>query len=218
MGCRAQHRASHGNPIPDHHSACCTLLQGSEQPSPTSGNWVLHADGVCPAPHQCTKRSNLNMTLLLLRSLRLQRLGQCGGLFSCQIRRGLAGSLCRCDWRGPQRSKLRVCRRAFQLHSLTIHELLCREGGQCLAVFVGHSQGQPPPPPFRREKPNIPAQRSSEPFFSAKEVPSAQNLSPRAQTHLSFGCCVVGVMWKPKAALNLQKKFYCLRQCTSKRG
>ena len=42
--------------------------------------------------------------------------------------------------------------------------------------------------------------------FSAKEVPSAQDLSPRAQTHLPFGCSVVGVMWKPKAALNLQKK------------
>ena len=70
---------------------------------------------------------------------------------------------------------------------------------------------QPPPPPFRREEPNVPAQRSGEPFFSAKEVPGAQDLSPRAQTHLPFGCSVVGVMWKPKASLNLQKKFFISR-------
>ena len=27
------------------------------------------------------------------------------------------------------------------------------------------------PPPFRREKPNVPAQRSSEPFFQQKRFP-----------------------------------------------
>ena len=63
---------------------------------------------------------------------------------------------------------------------------------------------QPPPVPARK------TQRSGATFrqavFSAKEVPSAQDLSPRAQTHLPFGCSVVGVMWKPKASLNLQKK------------
>ena len=49
--------------------------------------------------------------------------------------------------------------------------------------------------------PLVPArktQRSGATFrravFSAKEVPSAQDLSPRAQTHLPFGCSVVGVM------------------------
>ena len=30
---------------------------------------------------------------------------------------------------------------------------------------------QPPPPPFRREKPNVPAQRSGEPFFQQKRFP-----------------------------------------------
>ena len=28
-----------------------------------------------------------------------------------------------------------------------------------------------PPPPFRREKPNVPAQRSGEPFFQQKRFP-----------------------------------------------
>ena len=65
---------------------------------------------------------------------------------------------------------------------------------------------QPPPPPVPARK----TQRSGATFrravFSAKEVPGAQDLSPRTQTHLPFGCSVVGVMWKPKASLNLQKK------------
>jgi len=38
--------------------------------------------------------------------------------------------------------------------------------------------------------------------FSAKQVPSALDLSPRPQTHLPFGCSVVGVTWKPKISLN----------------
>ena len=62
------------------------------------------------------------------------------------------------------------------------------------------------PPPRSGEK-NPTFRRA---VFSAKEVPSAQHLSPRAQTHLPFGCSVVGVMWKPKAALNLQKKISSL--------
>ena len=65
-----------------------------------------------------------------------------------------------------------------------------------------------PPHPVPARK----TQRSGTTFrravFSAKEVPSAQDLSPRAQTHLPFGCSVVGVRWKPKASLNLQKKFH----------
>ena len=32
----------------------------------------------------------------------------------------------------------------------------------------------------------------------------------RKHTYLPFGCSVVGVMWKPKASLNLQKKFSSL--------
>ena len=31
--------------------------------------------------------------------------------------------------------------------------------------------------------------------FSPKQVPSDLDLSPRAQTHLPFGCSVVGVVW-----------------------
>ena len=67
----------------------------------------------------------------------------------------------------------------------------------------------PSPVPARK------TQRSGATFrravFSAKEVPGAQDLSPRAQTHLPFGCSVVGVMWKPKASLNLQKKIFISR-------
>ena len=66
----------------------------------------------------------------------------------------------------------------------------------------------PPPVPARK------TQRSGATFrravFSAKEVPSAQDLLPGAQTHLPFGCSAVGVMWKPKAALNLQKNISSL--------
>ena len=69
---------------------------------------------------------------------------------------------------------------------------------------------QQPPPPVPARK----TQRSGATFrravFSAKEVPGAQDLSPRAQTHLPFGCSVVGVMWRPKASLNLQKKISSL--------
>ena len=71
------------------------------------------------------------------------------------------------------------------------------------------SNRNPPPVPARK------TQRSGATFrravFSAKEVPGAQELSPRAQTHLPFGCSVVGVMWKPKASLNLQKKIFISR-------
>ena len=43
--------------------------------------------------------------------------------------------------------------------------------------------------------------------FSAKQVPSALDLSPRPQAHLPFVCSLVGVMWKAKICLNFQKQF-----------
>ena len=79
------------------------------------------------------------------------------------------------------------------------------------AVACQPPTGNPPPVPARK------TQRSGATFrravFSAKEVPGAQDLSPRVQTHLPFGCSVVGVMWKPKASLNLQKKNFHLSVC-----
>ena len=79
--------------------------------------------------------------------------------------------------------------------------------------ICGSTRYSATPPPRSGEK----TQRSGATFrqavFSAKQVPSAQALSPRAQTHLPFGCSVVGVMWKPKASLNLEKNFH-LSVCT----
>ena len=68
----------------------------------------------------------------------------------------------------------------------------------------------PPPPPVPARKTQCSGATFRRAVFSAKEVPGAQDLSPRAQTHLPFGCSVVGVMWKPKASLNLQKKISSL--------
>ena len=59
-------------------------------------------------------------------------------------------------------------------------------------------------PPKRRRNPSKSQSKSAD--FSAKQVPSALDLSPRPQTHLPFGCSAVGVMWKPKISLNFQKK------------
>ena len=72
----------------------------------------------------------------------------------------------------------------------------------------------PPPPPVPARKTQCSGATFRRAIFSAKEVPGAQDLSPRAQTHLPFGCSVVGVMWKPKASLRLQKKFFHLSVCT----
>ena len=69
----------------------------------------------------------------------------------------------------------------------------------------------PNPPPVPARKPQCSGATFRRAVFSAKEVPGAQDLSPRAQTHLPFGCSVVGVMWKPKASLNLQKKNFISR-------
>ena len=66
--------------------------------------------------------------------------------------------------------------------------------------------GNPPPVPARKTQCSGATFRRA--VFSAKEVPGAQDLSPRAQTHLPFGCSVVGVMWKPKASLKLSKKIF----------
>ena len=67
--------------------------------------------------------------------------------------------------------------------------------GITLVVLMSH--GKPSPPKIGEE---IPTNWRTNQWtdFSAKQVPSALDLSPRAQTHLPFGCSVVGVMWKPK--------------------
>ena len=100
-----------------------------------------------------------------------------------------------------------------------IHQLVDRVLGRCQVNPSGRgAQKFTPPLPGAPNPSPVPArktQRSGATFrravFSAKEVPGAQDLSPRAQTHLPFGCSVVGVMWKPKASLNLQKKIFISR-------
>ena len=69
-----------------------------------------------------------------------------------------------------------------------------------------------PPPPFQREKPNVPAQRGGEPFFQQMRFP-VPRISVPGPKHTFLLVVLVGVMWKPKAALNLQKKFH-LSVCT----
>ena len=80
-------------------------------------------------------------------------------------------------------------------------------------VFRKHYFICNPPPPVPARKTQCSGATFRRAVFSAKEVPGAQDLSPRAQTHLPFGCSVVGVMWKPKASLNLQKVFFHLSVC-----
>ena len=119
---------------------------------------------------------------------------------------------------GPPRVPAEGGPKKFKLKS----SLRQRHRSKILAVSLKHWKGRrgqyipapspatPPPPPRSSEKNptfrrNVPASR----FFS-KRVPSAQDLLPGAQTHLPFGCSVVGVMWKPKAALNLPKNISSL--------
>ena len=74
-------------------------------------------------------------------------------------------------------------------------------------LLLGH--GRRPiaiPPPKSAKKSQQNGGTNWQTNFSAKQVASALDLSPRPQTHLPFGCSVVGVMWKPKISLNFQKK------------
>ena len=65
---------------------------------------------------------------------------------------------------------------------------------------------RPPPPPKSAKKSQQIGGTNRRTNFSAKQVASALGLSPRPQTHLPFGCSVVGVMRKPKISLNFRKK------------
>ena len=47
--------------------------------------------------------------------------------------------------------------------------------------------------------------------FSAKQAPSALDLSPRPLTHLPYGCSIVAFMWKGKISLKFQKKNFVSR-------
>ena len=62
---------------------------------------------------------------------------------------------------------------------------------------------QPPPPKIGEE---IPTNQRTD--FSAKQAPSALDLSPKPQTHLPYGCSIVVVMWKRKISLNFPKKIF----------
>ena len=44
--------------------------------------------------------------------------------------------------------------------------------------------------------------------FSAKQAPSALDLSPRPLTHLPYGCSIVAFMWKRKISLNFFENFF----------
>ena len=78
----------------------------------------------------------------------------------------------------------------------------------CHGRGVGGLNRKSNPPPVPARKTQCSGATFRRAVFSAKEVPGAQDLSPRAQTHLPFGCSVVGVMWKPKASLKLSKKIF----------
>ena len=68
-----------------------------------------------------------------------------------------------------------------------------------------------PPPQKSAKKSQQIGRTNRQTDFSAKQVPSALDLSPRPKTHLPIGCSVVGVMWKPKISLNFQKNFHLQR-------
>ena len=72
---------------------------------------------------------------------------------------------------------------------------------------------QPPPPPaLKTAKKSQQNQRTNwRTDFSAKQAPSALDLSPRPQTHLPYRCLIVAVMWKRKISLNFQKKNFVSR-------
>ena len=67
------------------------------------------------------------------------------------------------------------------------------------------SQGVQPSPQIGEEIPTN-RQTNQRTDFSPKQAPSALDLSPRPQTHLPFGCSVVGVIWKPKISRNFREK------------
>jgi hypothetical protein len=91
-----------------------------------------------------------------------------------------------------------------QVHTAALFKMASRASRMAISL----SSCNPPPVPARKTQCSGATFRRA--VLSAKEVPGAQFLSPRAQTHLPFGCSVVGVMWKPKASLNLQKKISSL--------
>ena len=78
--------------------------------------------------------------------------------------------------------------------SLTASLLPTQSAPEFVRLVVPTCMGNPHPPTNQRGNPNKSADR-----FSAKQVPSALDLSPTPQTHLPFG--VVGVTCKPKISL-----------------
>ena len=80
----------------------------------------------------------------------------------------------------------------------------------CVFLFCcGKITPYNPPPQISEEIPtNRRTNRRTD--FSAKQAPSALDLSPRPQTHLPYGCSIVAVMWKCKISLNFRKKISSL--------
>ena len=75
-----------------------------------------------------------------------------------------------------------------------------------VAAPVAAAAAPPPPPPKSAKKSQQIGGTNWRTNFSAKQVPSALDFSPRPQTHLPFACSVVGFMWNPKY-LSIKKKF-----------
>ena len=87
------------------------------------------------------------------------------------------------------------------------HAYTCHNGQEDLL-----HPSNPPTPAMGEEIPTNQRNKSADRFFSktGSQCPRSQS---QAQTHLPFGCSVVGVMWKPKISLNFQNKFH-LSVCT----
>ena len=72
--------------------------------------------------------------------------------------------------------------------------------------LLGHNMCNPPPQIGEEIPTNRRTNRQTD--FSAKQAPTALDLSPRLLTHLPYGCSIVAFMWKRKISLNFQIFFF----------
>ena len=79
-----------------------------------------------------------------------------------------------------------------------------------MQVYPSGGTHSTPPPQIGEEMPTN-RRTNWRTNFSAKQAPSALDLSPRPQTHLPYGCSIVAVMWKRKMSLNVRKKIFVSR-------
>ena len=81
-------------------------------------------------------------------------------------------------------------------------------GGVPVLRQCGACASQPPPPPQISEVILTNRRTNRRTDFSAKQAPSALDLSPRPLTHLPYGCSIVAFMWKRRISLNFENKFF----------